>query len=180
MNIAVPNSLPSDEEIERIINSELNWSFFASGIKLIGVLSLTWQKVRPGSDALPGRLVYADDASMHVLIRAECLALEEKHFVVTRDLFLYTLEGLASAGEGPSATPDSFDDLAWDTVDLQEDIDPGIRIAIADFAENEPSDAIPILISRQSNSDEFIQSIKDESTRDIFTRIWSRQRKYYE
>ncbi len=166
----------TNDQIEDIIGREIGFSFFAAGMELLGVLDLDWGTVSPDVDPLPDdRLAYADATSMHVLIAARCLALNNDEFVVTKDFFLYTLQSLAEAGEGPSATPDSYIDVAWDPVDLQAEIAPELSELLVRVAEALPSDALATLLASQDDATVFISEIKDAAIRHAFAQLWEIQ-----
>ncbi len=177
-----PTASLSDEQIDDIARREIGWSFFGAGMELLDVLELGCKKVSPTTDPLPDeRLTYANATDPHVLITARCLALNNDELVVTTDYFLYTLDHLAEAGEGPSPTPDSYIDVAWKTVNLHATLAADVReVLVRLMIEDPPSDELATLLASQEHPEAFVAAIKDETVRHAFARLWEKQRRCYE
>jgi hypothetical protein len=162
-----------DDLLETKIFSEISWTYFGVDLELFGVLDLQWKRVMPEKDVLPFDFHYSDQTSTHILITARCLVRSDGDLVIMSDAFLYVEASLATAGEGPQATPDYFKDLSYDELDLSTALDVDIRDMLLDLASDDHTDKIAKLVSAHEDSDKFIATIRDDAVRQAFEQRWS-------
>jgi hypothetical protein len=158
----------SDDLLEEKIFREISWTYEGVDLELFGVLDLHWTRVTPEKDLLPFDFEYSDQTSPHILMTARCLVRSDGDLVIMTDAFLYVEASLATAGEGPQATPDYFKDLSCEELDLSKALDNEIREMLLDLASDDHTDKIVKLISSHEDHDKFIATIMDDSVRQAF------------